>query len=300
VVNTLPFWLAPLYERFTAQQSQRAHAFLFLGSDGLGQAALLDAIALHWLGGQRLEDHPDVIRIARLEGKRDIAVDQIREVTQWAQQTSHGHVGRAVILEQAEYLNTAAANSLLKTLEEPPEGVRFLITASRAGKLLPTILSRCQRVLVPTPETSAAQQWLQTQVKAASAEEVRLALTLHHGAPLAAQAWLIETGLSDWRDWQKHWQASQQNHRVTTSLSDWARKDAERFCRHLGQQAYLDGYAGNFIAWQMVRIVWQVQRALRQNISKDILLDNLILATDNLLAGIAPQLDLSGRRGALA
>jgi len=300
MLNALPFWLMPLYKRFTSDQSQRGHAFLFLGSDGLGQNALLNAIASHWLGGQRLDDHPDVMRVERLEGKRDIAVDQIREVTQWAQQTAHGHVGRVVILEQAEYLNTAAANSLLKSLEEPPEGVRFLITAARAGKLLPTILSRCQRVLVPTPDTKIAQDWLHAQVGAASPAECVLALTLHHGAPLAAQAWLIETGLTDWRDWQQHWQASQHNRRVVTPLIDWARKDVERFCRHLGQQAYLDGQAGSFTAWQMVRVVWQVQRALRQNMSKDILLDNLLLATDNLLAGLVPQLSLSGRRGALA
>jgi DNA polymerase-3 subunit delta' len=296
----LPFWLTPLYERFASEQLQRGHAFLFLGSDGLGQDVLLNRIALYWLGGSSLEDHPDVIRIARLEGKRDIAVDQIREVTQWTQQTAHGHIGRVVILEQAEYLNTAAANSLLKTLEEPPEGVRFLITAARAGKLLPTILSRCQRVLVPTPDKQSAQQWLQAQVKVATEQEVSLALTLHHGAPLAAQKWLIETGLTEWRDWQKHWQISQQNRRLAISLTDWARKDVERFCRHLGQQAYLDGQAGSFDAWQMVRIVWQVQRALRQNMSKDILLDNLLLATDNLLAGVSPQLNLSKQRGSLA
>lgn len=299
-MKMLPFWLTPLYERFTSQQSQRAHAFLFLGNAGLGQMALLDAVALHWLGGQSLADHPDILRVSRQEGKRDIAVDQIREVTQWAQQTAHGHIGRVVILEQAEYLNTAAANSLLKTLEEPPQGVRFLMTASRAGKLLPTILSRCQRVLLPTPESSAAQHWLQTQVKTATATEVALALTLHHGAPLAAQSWLVEMGLSDWRDWQKHWQASVQHRRVATTLIDWARKDMTRFCQHLGQQAYLDGQAGSFAAWQMVRLVWQVQRALRQNMSKDILLDNLLLATNNLLTGAMPQLNLSGRRGVLA
>jgi DNA polymerase-3 subunit delta' len=301
MINTLPFWLQPVYDRFASKQRQRGHAFLFLGAEGLGQETLIDRIALHWLGGDSLQDHPDMMRVARIEGKRDITVDQIREVTQWSQQTAHGHIGRVVIIEQAEYLNTAAANSLLKTLEEPPEGVRFLITASRAGKLLPTILSRCQRVALPVPEVTAAQQWLQTQVKGASTAEIVLALRLHSDAPLAAQAWLTGVGLSEWRDWQQHWQQSQQAQAVVTGLSDWARKDMERFCRHLSAQSYVDGQQTQAASsWQLLRLTWQVQRALRQNMSKDLLLDNLLIAIGQHLVGAFPQLTLSARRGALA
>lgn len=69
-----------------------------------------------------------------------VSVNEIRAVNHWAH--TSGHSARTVIIESAERLNASAANALLKTLEEPPEGLTFILLTRRRGAILPTILSR--------------------------------------------------------------------------------------------------------------------------------------------------------------
>ncbi|MCI4410271.1 MAG: AAA family ATPase [Thiotrichales bacterium] len=296
----LPFWLQSTRASLAQQTSLRGHAFLLLGIAGLGQEALAKAIAQDWLG-HAMNDDPDICIIEALEGKRDIGVEQIRALTAWAQQTAHGKRGRVVIVHQIERMTTAAANSLLKTLEEPPEGVRFLMTAQRAGKLLPTILSRCQRVVLSPPSLDEGVVWLRQSVNDVSEQEAKLALQLHAGAPIAAQTWLLSSGLSEWREWQQLWQDCLHKQEVSQALAQWARSDVTRLCRLLAAQSYLTGQAfDTVLPWQMLRLVWQVEKALTQNISKDLLVDNLLLAVNRFLVGEMPNMKLVEKRGALA
>ncbi len=301
MIIQFPSWLAEPFAQLTQSELvQRGHAFLLLGPQGLGQEALQQAVAQHWLSSSMM-DNPDILLIEALEGKRDIGIDQIRALTSWAQQTAHGSAGRVVMIRQLERLNTAAANSLLKTLEEPPSGVRFLLTASRAGKLLPTLLSRCQRLNLPVPSSDLAIEWLLANVANVSEADCRLALQLHTGSPLAAQAWLVSGGLTEWKAWQNLWQASVQQRIASLSLIEYARKDAQRFCRLLGAQAYLDGQRyDQLLPWQLLRLVWQVEKALAQNLSKELLLDNLFHSVNEVLAGQLPTMKVSQRRGMLA
>lgn len=300
-MTNLPSWLAEPFAQLTQSALvQRGHAFLLLGPQGLGQEALQQAVAQHWLASSMI-DNPDIVLVEALEGKRDIGVDQIRALTSWAQQTAHGSSGRVVMIRQLERLNSAAANSLLKTLEEPPSGVRFLLTASRAGKLLPTLLSRCQRLNLPVPSRELAIEWLLAHVASVSEADCRLALQLHTGAPLAAQAWLVSGGLTEWKEWQSLWQASVQQRIASLPLIEYARKDAQRFCRLLGAQAYVDGQRyDQLLPWQLLRLVWQVEKALAQNLSKELLLDNLLQSVNAVLAGQLPNMKVSQRRGMLA
>ena len=300
-MTNLPSWLAEPFAQLTQSALvQRGHAFLLLGPQGLGQEALQQAVAQHWLASS-MADNPDIVLIEALEGKRDIGVDQIRDLTSWAQQTAHGSAGRVVMMRQLERLNSAAANSLLKTLEEPPSGVRFLLTASRAGKLLPTLLSRCQRLNLPVPSRELAIEWLLANVASVAEADCRLALQLHTGAPLAAQTWLVSGGLTEWKEWQGLWQASVQQRMASLSLIEYARKDAQRFCRLLGAQAYVDGQRyDQLLPWQLLRLVWQVEKALAQNLSKELLLDNLLQSVNAVLAGQLPNMKVSQRRGMLA
>lgn len=283
-----------------SDSNARGHAFLLLGVDGLGQSALVDAIAKHWLSTQHIQDHPDIYRVERVEGKRDIAVDQIRALNEWVQQTAHGHAGRVVIIHHLEWLNTAAANSLLKTLEEPPKGVRFLLTAARAGRLLPTILSRCQRWVLPVPNEKEGKQWLRAQVAIASEDDVRTALALHFGAPLAAQQWLLGAGLAQWRAWQKIWQQAMQQRGLTTPLLQWAREDIDRFLSTLSAQAHLETNGGSSSYGQLMRLCWQAQKMLKQNMSKELVMDQMLIAVSQVLLGQWPKTQFSRRRGGLA
>lgn len=91
---------------------------------------------------------------ARSESKtasQDIRIEQIRRLNEWAVSTSHRGRAKVALVYPADALNPAAANALLKTLEEPPEEVQFLLGAHRLDAILPTIRSRCRQAAMPRP-----------------------------------------------------------------------------------------------------------------------------------------------------
>lgn len=139
------------------------HALLFEGPAGVGKrrvAEWLAQLANCTFEGERpcgccptcrqiaSGAHPDVIRLEPDPEKATatIAVDRVREVIRTAGYHRYNSRMRFVIVDPAEALAPAAANALLKTLEEPPDGTGFILVATSTSGLLPTIRSRCQRV----------------------------------------------------------------------------------------------------------------------------------------------------------
>ncbi len=107
---------------------------------------------------------------ARSESKtasHDIRIEQIRRLNEWAVSTSHRGRAKVALVYPADALNPAAANALLKTLEEPPEQVQFLLGAHRLDALLPTIRSRCRQATMPRPTPAEAQHKLGASAAAA-------------------------------------------------------------------------------------------------------------------------------------
>lgn len=294
-------WLAPVaHQLMNVSSAAQGHAFLLVAPFDIGQTQLVRSVALHWLHSQQLE-HVDLYQLACAEDKQSIGIEQIRHLIAWTQQTAHGQAGRVVMIDALEQLTANAANSLLKTLEEPPEGVRFLMLTSRLGRLLPTLISRCQRILLPMPSKHQAIAWLQANTHAIDDTHLQLALQLHGDAPQAAQQWLLSGGLSEWLQWQPLWQQSQQSKQVLPALQTFARQDAARFCRLLAQQAYVQAKTTNqWLAWQLLRLAWHSERALQQNVSKEILIDNLYTAIHQFFCGEMPRITLSQQRGLLA
>jgi len=148
------------------------HALLFEGPRGVGKATLAFHLAGHMLkhpdssgapadiafpdfekplfrqiaGGT----HPAILHVDRPldqksgKFKTAITVEEIRRVTHFLTRTSHDGAWRIVIVDPADDMNRNAANALLKTLEEPPARALFILISHSAGRLLPTIRSRCQ------------------------------------------------------------------------------------------------------------------------------------------------------------
>ncbi|CAG0968520.1 DNA polymerase III subunit delta' [Methylophilaceae bacterium] len=114
--------------------------------------------------------------------KSQISVAQVRELQHFLELSSHHSAGlRIALIHPAEALNASSANALLKALEEPPPGVIFILVANQPQRLLPTIISRCQAIDMPIPDTEIAVAWLEQQgVKDASGM-----LSFEGGAPLA-------------------------------------------------------------------------------------------------------------------
>ncbi len=147
------------------------HALLFTGPAGVGKRtaalALATALACEIAPGQGCgacatctriaEDrHPDVITLAREGAAQIIPIETVRtQVIAACAMPPHEARERVFLVDEATALPPAAANALLKTLEEPPARTRFILMTVAPDQLLPTIRSRCQRVAFAALSTAA-------------------------------------------------------------------------------------------------------------------------------------------------
>jgi DNA polymerase-3 subunit delta' len=141
--------------------------------------------------------HPDLLWLVPEEVGKAIKVDQVRALTGELFMTSHAGRYKVAIIQPADAMNKNAANSLLKTLEEPTDNTLLVLLTAQPGRLPATIRSRCQQLQVAVPDALMAQQWLQdTGMESGRAI---LYLQLANGAPLKAQQ-LAETESVGTRD----------------------------------------------------------------------------------------------------
>jgi DNA polymerase III subunit delta' len=117
---------------------------------------------------------------------KEIKIEQVRSLLDFCSLASHRGGVRVVLLYPAEALNVAAANALLKTLEEPASSVRFLLVTQRLDRLLPTVISRCRQWALTTPEPAVANAWLSAQGIEGGEKAAAQALAEAGGAPLLA------------------------------------------------------------------------------------------------------------------
>lgn len=183
------------WQRLQARRAQLPHALLVAGPRGIGKFALAKAfaagllcekpqadgiacgacLACNWLGQG---NHPDFRllqpeALAEEEGEepadtgegkkkasQQITIEQVRGLEDFLHVGTHRQGLRIILIHPAEAMNRNTANALLKSLEEPATGSLFLLVSSEPDRLLPTIRSRCQSVVVPLPEADRAAAWL--------------------------------------------------------------------------------------------------------------------------------------------
>ncbi len=229
--------LAPWLQRqLAALLAQRGHAWLLQGPSGLGQFDLGLAMVRAWLCDQptpqgacghcaschaiNVHTHSDLVVLMpetemlvhgwplpekaqsdiddkKRKPSKDIRVDAMRDTIEFAQRTSGRGRGKAVLVYPAERMNAVTANALLKTLEEPPGDVRFVLATDAAQQLLPTIRSRCLTHTLDWPTAAESLAWLSAQGLAA--EEGSALLRAAGGRPDDALA-LAEAKLTG-RQW---------------------------------------------------------------------------------------------------
>lgn len=176
------------------------HALLVSGARGIGKGRFAQNLAASMLcnspddGGQpcgrcqgchlfRAGTHPDYSRVVPEEPGRAIRIDRIREYIARGALTAQAGGYKVVVIEPADALNIAAANSLLKTLEEPVNWTLILLVSALPERLPATIRSRCQRLQLPLPARTKAEQWLTAET---GGKNAGLLLDLASGAPLQA------------------------------------------------------------------------------------------------------------------
>ncbi|VEA36045.1 DNA polymerase III subunit delta' [Salmonella enterica subsp. enterica] len=133
--------------------------------------------------------HPDYYTLMPDKGKSSLGVDAVREVSEKLYEHSRLGGAKVVWIADAALLTDAAANALLKTLEEPPEQTWFFLASPEPARLLATLRSRCRLHHLAPPSESYAMSWLSREVTA-SQEALLTALRLNAGSPGAALALL--------------------------------------------------------------------------------------------------------------
>lgn len=122
---------------------------------------------------------------------RSIGVDSIRQLSQVLSESPRLGRAKVAIINDAEKMTEAAANALLKTLEEPAGQATLMLVSAYPERLLPTIRSRCQQWLVPLPKPELVLAWLAEHELTAGSEQTWLgALNVNQGSPLATLAYL--------------------------------------------------------------------------------------------------------------
>ncbi|QHM95350.1 DNA polymerase III subunit delta' [Kosakonia sacchari] len=200
-------WLRPDFEQLVAsyQSGRGHHALLIHALPGMGEDALIYAISRfllcqtpeghkscgHCRGCQLMQagTHPDYYALAPEKGKSALGIDAVREVSEKLYEHARLGGAKVVWIQDAALLTDAAANALLKTLEEPPARTWFFLGCREPARLLATLRSRCRLHHLAPPAENYACSWLAREVTA-SQETILTALRLCAGSPGAAEALL--------------------------------------------------------------------------------------------------------------
>jgi DNA polymerase-3 subunit delta' len=208
-------WQTSDWERLAEWRGRLPHALLVYGAAGLGgwELALTFAQGLlcespqgsglpcercascNWFKGgnhpdfrhvipeNMMPDDPEATEKPKKEKlSAEIKIDQVRELQGFLTIGTHRAGSRVVVMHPAESMNIRAQNAFLKSLEEPTQGTHFILVASQADRLLPTVRSRCQKFALNLPEAGLATSWLKEQGHANGAA----LLSAAGGAPLLA------------------------------------------------------------------------------------------------------------------
>lgn len=218
-------WQEGVWQSLTSRFPQMGHGLLFYGKKGCGKEAFAQNF-LAWILCQnrharnmpcgecgscqwlKADTHPNYVRISTDEDNKKqnakIKIEKIRELLPFVQQTVDGW--RVIVIEPAEALNTASANALLKTLEEPGDRIVIILLADHYLKLPATVRSRLQRFALDRIDKTQSEQYLQAHLPSDGLPH-ELLMNLSNHMPLRA----VEIAQSEWlnmrqdfiSDWQK-------------------------------------------------------------------------------------------------
>jgi len=199
-------WQVPQWEQLRRlhREARLPHALLFMGPEGVGKrhlARILAGLVLcqqpditagqacghcHACHLMQADSHPDFALVQPEEEGHAIKIDQIRELSEFIQKTSHQGGFQVVIIQPATAMNTYTANALLKTLEEPSPQTLIILISDKRSELPVTITSRCQQIRFSRPSQATSLSWLQAQDSTVDWEPI---LEATQGSPLLSQMW---------------------------------------------------------------------------------------------------------------
>lgn len=174
-----------------------SHAHLIIGPNGIGKSILARIFALKILNKDKDVDYVDIINYR--PSKASMGVDEVREIIEEVSKRPYEGDKKVIIIHEGSKLTVQAQNALLKTIEEPPEGVYIILLAESLETLLDTIKSRCQ-VYKLTPLNNRQMEMYINTLGRYSEEEIRASLAYGEGIPGKAERLLNDSNLSELRE----------------------------------------------------------------------------------------------------
>ncbi|MGM9977427.1 MAG: DNA polymerase III subunit delta' [Clostridium sp.] len=174
-----------------------SHAHLIIGPNGIGKSILARVFALKILNKDKDIDYVDIINYR--PSKASMGIDEVREIIEEVSKRPYEGDKKVIIIHEGSKLTVQAQNALLKTIEEPPEGVYIILLAESLETLLDTIKSRCQ-VYKLTPLNNKQMEMYINTLGRYSEEEIRASLAYGEGIPGKAERLLNDSNLSELRE----------------------------------------------------------------------------------------------------
>ncbi len=181
-------------QRLESFVGRPSHALLISGPAGAGKKHLAKqlAAALLEVAPAKLENHPYLHVISKPTDKSEIPIDSARQLINKLSLRVPGAtrpISRVAIIEDADQLSGEAQNALLKLLEEPPAATLLILTSSWPQDILPTVISRLQKIAIQPATQAQSQAFFQGDYKS---QEIDSAWRLSRGASALLSALLAE------------------------------------------------------------------------------------------------------------
>jgi DNA polymerase III subunit delta' len=167
------------------QNQKLHHAILLHGKKGIGKSSFAKEFVMEVFQTKN-SNHPDLLLIEKEPEKKEITVDKIRKISEFANQTSAISAYKFIIIDSACELNKSASNAILKILEEPHKNTFLILISHNLGKVLPTIRSRCQIVKVSDLSLENFSEILRKKNPSISAGELQFLSEICDNSPADA------------------------------------------------------------------------------------------------------------------
>lgn len=247
-----------------------SHAYLFTGSKGIGKCKIAFEFARGILNVKTLSSSPDFKYICKSEDKRDIVIEQIRkEIIDDVYIAPAASEKKVYIIDEAESLNIAAQNALLKTLEEPPKHVVIILIAQNVNSFLNTILSRVNTITFNNIPKNEFKKYVQENLKASLSDNI---LEFLNGSLGLAINLIKENKLDELKEIDSLYNSLLSKDEINSFLN--SSKINFNNSLNLEYLEYLLYSSGKYFC---VKFVEKARNRLKSNGNYDIVIDNMIL-----------------------